>query len=166
VETQPKAGWTATVSRKPLPRPQQGEDGSVINQYVSQVDFKATSPESAIPPGQFDMFNLAVGPFPDAPSVAFGALQTYSDGTTVNWDEQSADGVTEPVHPAPVLQLSPAAAGTSAPDGRATAAAAPGSSGSSWMDDAALGLGIVALLLSGITLVVVVRNRHRASARS
>ncbi|WP_433279419.1 YcnI family protein [Pseudonocardia xinjiangensis] len=164
VDTQPKAGWTATVSRKPLARPQQGEDGSVINQYVSQVDFKATSPASAIPPGQFDMFNLSVGPFPDAPSVAFGALQTYSDGTTVNWDEQSADGVTEPVHPAPVLQLSPAAAGTPAPDGRA-AAAAPGSPGSSWMDDAALGLGIVALLLSGITLAVV-RNRNRTSARS
>ena len=53
------------------------------------------------------MFNLSVGPFPKAPSMTFAALQTYSDGQQVNWDEQSANGA-EPEHPSPVLQLAAA----------------------------------------------------------
>jgi uncharacterized protein YcnI len=160
VGTQPKAGWTATVSKKPLATPVTGEGGSLITQYVSQVDFKATSPASAIPPGQFDLFNLSVGPFPKAPSMSFGALQTYSDGTTVNWDEQSADGTTEPAHPAPVLQLSPAAATpTTGEQDMAGTAGHGSSSGGSWMGLAGLILGIVALLISGATLVLVLNSR-------
>jgi len=165
VDTQPKAGWTASVEKKPLPNPVPGEDGSTITQYVSQVDFKATNPASAIPPGQFDMFNLSVGPFPKASSVSFGALQTYSDGTTVNWDEQSADGTTEPAHPAPVLQLSPAGSGMSA----AGAQSMPGmsgmtgqesSSGSSWTGIVGLVLGIVALVMSAAALVLALTRRR------
>ena len=36
--------------------------------------------------------------------MTFAALQTYSDGSTVSWDEKSANGAV-PDHPAPVLQL-------------------------------------------------------------
>jgi periplasmic copper chaperone A len=168
VDTQPKAGWTATVEKKPLPNPVPGEDGSTITQYVSQVDFKATSPASAIPPGQFDMFNLSVGPFPKAPSVSFGALQTYSDGTTVNWDEQSADGTTEPAHPAPVLKLSPAGSGMSAAGaqsmtGMSGMTGQESSSGSSWTGVAGLVLGIVALVISAAALVLALTRRRTAA---
>lgn len=168
VDTQPKAGWTATVSKKPLPAPVPGEDGSMITQYVSQVDFRATSPASAIPPGQFDMFNLSAGPFPKASRVSFGALQTYSDGTTVSWDEQSADGTTEPAHPAPVLQLSPAGAAMSAA-GRQTMTGMAGmtgqgsQSGSSWTGLAGLVLGIVALVISAAALVLALTRRKTAA---
>ena len=167
VDTQPKAGWTATVEKKPLADPVPGEDGSTITQYVSQVDFKATSPASAIPPGQFDMFNLSVGPFPKASSVSFGTLQTYSDGTTVNWDERSADGTTEPAHPAPVLKLSPGGSGMSAAGARSMAGMTgqERSSGSSWTGIAGLVLGIVALVISGAALVLAL-TRRRTTAGS
>ena len=41
VDTQPKAGWTATVVTKPLPKPLTNDDGDTITSYVAQVDFKA-----------------------------------------------------------------------------------------------------------------------------
>ncbi|GAA3083855.1 hypothetical protein GCM10010464_54860 [Pseudonocardia yunnanensis] len=172
VDTQPKAGWTATVEKKPLANPVPGEDGSTITQYVSQVDFKATSPASAIPPGQFDMFNLSVGPFPKASSVSFGALQTYSDGTTVNWDEQSADGTTEPAHPAPLLKLSPGGADMSAAGAAMTGMTGTtgmtgqeSSSGGSWTGIAGLVLGIVALVISAAALALAL-TRRRTTAGS
>jgi periplasmic copper chaperone A len=166
VDTQPKAGWTATVEKKPLPDPVPGEDGSMITRYVSQVDFTATSPASAIPPGQFDTFNLSVGPFPKASSVSFGALQTYSDGTTVNWDEQSADGTTEPAHPAPVLKLSPDGSGMPAAgaQGMTGMTGQESSSGSWWTGIAGLALGVVALVTSAAALVLAL-TRRRTTAR-
>lgn len=163
-DTQPKAGWTATVSHKPLAKPQTNDDGDQINQYVSQVDFKATDPSAAIPPGEFDMFNLSVGPFPDAPSVSFDALQTYSDGTTVNWDEKAATGAAEPQHPAPVLELTAANSQTAAATQPTVTASsnATGSSGSGWTGWVGLILGIVALLVS-VAAFVSIRRRSTPS---
>lgn len=172
VDVQPKAGWQATVTKKPLAHPQKNDDGDLITEYVAQVDFKADTKAAAIPPGEFDMFNLSVGPFPDAASMSFGALQTYSDGSTVNWDEQSANG-TEPEHPAPALQLAPA---TTTADGTTTAAggaqptvsvsaqpqADSGSSGgSSWTGITGLVAGLLALVIS---VAVLVANRSRGKA--
>ena len=110
VDVQPKAGWTAKVTKKPLPHPLTDDDGGTITDYVAQVDFTASGPGAGagIPPGEFDMFKLSVGPFPKAPNMTFAALQTYSDGSTVSWDEKSANGAV-PDHPAPVLQLAAAA---------------------------------------------------------
>ncbi len=161
VDVQPKAGWTATVSRKPLAQPATADDGSRITQYVSQVDFKAANAAAGIPPGQFDQFNLSVGPFPKQPSVSFAALQTYSDGSTVNWNEKSAAGGAEPAHPAPVLQL---AADTAGPAATAAADAPPAAappSGQSWTGVTGLAVGIVALLVSVAALVV---SRRRVPA--
>lgn len=158
VDTQPKAGWTATVTHKPLAKPLTDDDGNPINQYVSQVDFKATGAGAAIPPGQFDMFNLSVGPFPDQSSVSFDALQTYSDGSTVNWDEKAASGAAEPEHPSPVLQLT--ASTTTAAATQPAAASTSGSSGSGWTGWAGLILGIIALLVSIVTFTT---TRRRAT---
>jgi len=153
VSVQPKAGWTAKVTKKPLPHPLTDDDGGTITDYVAQVDFTATGPGSGagIPQGEFDMFNLSVGPFPKAPSMTLAALQTYSDGTTVNWNEKSANG-TEPDHPAPVLQLAAASgaqpATTSQTGASQTAASGSGSGGSpSWP-------GITGLILGAAALVV------------
>jgi hypothetical protein len=41
----------------------------------------------------------------------FNTLQTYSDGEKVNWNQVSADPSVEPEHPAPILTITPAAAG-------------------------------------------------------
>ena len=166
VDTQPKPGWTATTTDKPLPQPVTTDDGDKVTQYVSQVDFKATSPAAAIPAGEFDTFNLSVGPFPKAPSVTFDALQTYSDGSTVNWNEKSAAGGAEPEHPAPVLQLTAdtdadAASPTAAPAPAAPADSAPPSSGGGWTGVTGLILGIIALVVSGAAFVA---SRRRTPA--
>jgi uncharacterized protein YcnI len=168
VDTQPKAGWSATVTKKPLAHPLKDDDGDLITEYVAQVDFKAASKADGIPAGDFDMFNLSVGPFPNAPSMSFGALQTYSDGTTVNWDEQSANG-TEPEHPAPALQLTAAAstASTASAQPAVTVTAQPqaasGSTGSgaSWTGITGLVAGLLALVIS---VAVLLANRSRSKA--
>jgi uncharacterized protein len=166
VAVQPKAGWQATVTRKPLAKPLKDDDGAPITGYVDQVSFTAGK-TGAIPPGEFDMFNLSVGPFPDAASVSFSALQTYSDGSTVNWDEQSANGA-EPDHPAPVLQLAVAtAAGTAASSPAVSVSAQPqaagGSSGggSSWTGITGLVAGLLALVIS---LTVLFADRARGKS--
>lgn len=99
---QPVAGWTATVSTAKLAKPITTDDGQVST-YVSKVDWKADA-AAAIEPGQFQEFAISVGPLPDAAEVAFPTLQTYSDGSTVNWNE-TASGSAEPEHPVPVLTL-------------------------------------------------------------
>jgi uncharacterized protein YcnI len=159
VDVQPKSGWQATVTKKPLAHPQKNDDGDLITEYVSQVDFKAASAAAGIPAGEFDMFNLSVGPFPEAASMSFSALQTYSDGTTVNWDEQSANGA-EPEHPSPVLQLTPSTS-TDTQANVASAqppAAASSGGGSSWPGITGLVAGLLALAVS---LAVLVTSRSR-----
>ena len=150
VATQPKPGWTAIVTKKNLPSPQKDDDGNVITQYVSQIDWKANNPQAAIPPNNFDMFSISAGPLPKQASLTMPALQTYSDGHTVNWNETAAAGQAEPDHPAPVLTLAagsdekPAAAGKPAP----ASASAP-----AWPGIVALVIAIVALLLGLANLV-------------
>lgn len=172
VDVQPKAGWKATVKKAPLPHPLKNDDGDMITTYVSRVDYEATAKAAGIPPGEFDMFNLSAGPFPKAPSMSFAVLQTYSDGSTVNWDEKSADGA-EPEHPAPVLQLT--AATTASDDGSGVTAsaqpatgqpaagqAASGSGAASWPGIVGLIAGIVALLVS-IAALAGSRSRGKTS---
>jgi periplasmic copper chaperone A len=165
VDTQPKAGWTAKVITRPLAKPEHNDDGDLIKSYVYQVDFRATSKAAGIPPGQFDMFNLSVGPFPKAASMSFAALQTYSDGSTVNWDEQSANGA-EPEHPAPVLQLAPAAASADAAAAPVASAATGDGAGDpsspAWPGITGLVAGLVALVVSVVALAMA-RSRRRTA---
>ena len=162
VDVQPKAGWTAKVTNKPLPHPLTDDDGNTITSYVAQVDFKATGsgPGAGIPAGEFDMFNLSVGPFPKAPSMTFAALQTYSDGSTVNWDERSANGA-EPEHPAPVLQLA-AADGTQPATASQTVTASSSGGSPSWPGITGLIAGLAALAIA-IAALLTARSRGRAA---
>jgi uncharacterized protein len=150
VATQPKAGWAVTVRKKDLPTPRTDDDGNKVTQYVAEVDFKATDPQAAIAPGQFDTFSISAGTLPDRDEVAFPTLQVYSDGTTVNWNERSADGTTEPQHPAPTLKLPKTDADTATAAGGDTTPAWPGWTG--------FGLGIGAVVLA---LAALVRARRR-----
>lgn len=143
VSVQPHPGWTAEIHKKTLAQPLQTDDGPV-SQVVSDVVFTAQSPATAIAPQQFDEFSLLVGPLPNAPSLAFPANQTYSDGSVVAWNESAAPGAPEPEHPSPSLTIGSA--------GSDSGAAAPADSGSS--STPALAIGIIALVLAVVALLL------------
>lgn len=103
VRVQPLAGWSYVAERANLPTPITSSERSITD-VISKITWTADA-SSAIKPGEFQEFNVSVGPLPKTNSVQFKALQTYSDGDVVRWiDQPSADG-TEPEHPAPTLTL-------------------------------------------------------------
>jgi uncharacterized protein YcnI len=144
VSVKPVTGWTAAPTRSKLATPIKAHDHE-ITEAVSRIVWTADA-NSAIKPGQFQEFDVSLGPLPASGQLVFKALQTYSDGTVVRWiDEPSADG-TEPEHPAPVLKL--AAAAAAAPAATQAPAAAPASSGTRTPGVIGLIAGVLALLLA------------------
>ena len=123
---------------------------------MSEVDWKAGNPQAAIPPEQFDMFSISVGPLPKQASLTLPALQTYSDGHTVNWNETAAPGQPEPDNPAPMLTL--AASGNDAESATPPLPPQRAASGPSWPGIAALVIAVVAVLL-GVANLVLLRRK-------
>ena len=107
VQTTATPGWTVTTKTRTLAQPIEVE-GEKLDSVVSQVTWRATG--GGIVPGQFQDFDLGLGTLPASGKLVFNAVQTYSDGTTANWNEVSADESVEPEHPAPTLILTPAEA--------------------------------------------------------
>ncbi|MEO7259691.1 MAG: YcnI family protein [Jatrophihabitantaceae bacterium] len=158
VSVLPIAGWSYKVTKAKLATPISSDDGD-ITEAVSLIEWKADSAGAAIKPGEFNQFTISAGPLPKAPSITFKAIQSYSDGSTVSWIEQAAEGSgTEPEHPAPTLTLA-AAGPSSAPSSAAPSSTAPATaSGSSDEGNGrattALVLAIVALLLGAAALTL------------
>src|SRR3954447_10683361 len=148
VSTEPVPGWTTTLTRTALNPPIKDDDGNEVTEAVSVVEFAADPGNSGIGPGQFQEFSLSVGPFPDAKSLAFSAVQTYSDGTETAWIDPTVEGQPEPDHPAPTLTLTASSSGSSSDGG----ASSSGSS-SDGRSGAASSTGTVALILSIVALV-------------
>ena len=146
VSPQVVAGWTATVTEAPLPKPVVVE-GTTLTKAPHLVTWTATT--GGIPPEQFAELALLVENLPDAKQLTFPTSQYYSDGTVVVWDQPSPAGQPEPEHPVPAIDLLAAAAqpATAAP---ADSSDAPGR----W-------LSVAALVLAGAALVVAVRGRGR-----
>jgi uncharacterized protein YcnI len=147
VSLKPVTGWTAVAQKTTLKTPIKAESGE-ITEAISKITWTAAG-DVAIKPGQFQEFDVSLGPLPEAEQIIFKALQIYSDGTVVRWIDEPAPG-TEPEHPAPVLKLTPAAVdGPAAPAGAtapATAAAGGDGDGTPW-GIAGVALGLIALLL-------------------
>jgi uncharacterized protein YcnI len=101
VSVRPKDGWTYTVERRTLDEPIDNH-GEELTEVVSKVTWTG----GVIEPGEFDEFEVSVGPLPeDADQILFPTLQTYEGGEVVRWiDEPNPDG-SEPEHPAPLLTL-------------------------------------------------------------
>ena len=108
VQTTAIPGWTVVTKTRKLAQPIKNDDGEQVTSVVSQVTWRATG--DGIVPGQYQDFDLALGTLPPKGKMVFNAVQTYSDGTVVNWNEVSADKSVEPEHPAPTLTVTPAAA--------------------------------------------------------
>ncbi|MGY4712061.1 YcnI family copper-binding membrane protein [Mycolicibacterium sp. CBM1] len=158
VDTQPKPGWTATVTKKKLATPSKDDDGNEITDYVSTVEWKATGPQAGIPPNQFDMFSISAGPLPKEPMIYLPAVQTYTDGTIVRWDEKAKIGTAEPEHPAPMLML-PAGSGHGSMSPASAASPTPGGAAAlGWPALTALGLATVAVLLGIVNLALARRK--------
>ncbi|MCL2542570.1 MAG: YcnI family protein [Nocardioidaceae bacterium] len=148
VQVKPLPGWTYKVAEKHLKKPITTDDGQ-FSSAVSEITWTATSKKSAIQPGQFEEFDVSLGPLPDSGSLVFKALQTYSNGDIVRWIDPTVSGQPEPAHPAPTVTITPAGGETSG----GSAAGSSGSSGSggssgSTRADWALGLSVVALFLA------------------
>jgi periplasmic copper chaperone A len=105
VMTTPIPGWKITTKERKLAKPID-YFGSPLSKVVSQITWTATA--GGISPGQFEDFPVSLGVLPTSGELTFKAVQTYSNGTVVKWDEISAGGA-EPEHPAPVLALTASA---------------------------------------------------------
>ena len=98
------AGWTSTVEMATLPKPITTDDGQIARRAISKVTWTATG--EGIGQDQYLTFNVLAGTLPaKANQIVFKAIQTYSDGTTVNWIEPIVKGTPDPEHPTPILKL-------------------------------------------------------------
>ena len=173
VSVKPHPGWTYTVDHTKLANPIKSDDGD-ITEAVSKVTWTG----GATKPGEFDEFEVSVGPLPtDADSLTFKALQTYSNGDIVRWIEDATPGGAEPDHPAPVLTLTKADATAAGPAGSTTTTAPAATQGgevaatgdvsksdvnrANW-----LGLGGLAFGLAGFATALAGRRRRPSDANS
>src|SRR5262249_33476242 len=105
VDVLPVAGWTFQTTTAPAPASLPTDDGEEVSEVVSRIDWHATSPATAVKPGEYQVFRIMAGPLPRVDYLVFKVVQTYSDGTVVRWiDDPLKDGEPPP-HPAPVLAV-------------------------------------------------------------
>ncbi len=95
-------GWTASLTKSKLAKPITTGDGTAT-EYTSAITWTATA--GGVAPGEYQNFDVSVGPLPASGTMTFTADQTYSDGTVVHWNEITKPGAAEPEHPAPTLTL-------------------------------------------------------------
>ncbi|MCK9793632.1 YcnI family protein [Isoptericola sp. 4D.3] len=171
VSVEPVPGWTATITRAPLPEPVEVH-GTTVTEAPASIEWTADDPEAAIAPGEFLRFTVSAGAVPEGvDAIVLPATQTYSDGEVVAWD-QEASGDTEPEHPAPVLEVAPATGDQHGGTGAAAAAPDDASAGAAAQDDGGtlpLALGAAGLslgLVGAVTgVAALVRTRGRAEQR-
>jgi uncharacterized protein YcnI len=151
VQTTPVPGWKVTTAIRQLDKPIE-MFGEQLDTVVSEVTWTAT--DGGIRPRQFQDFNLSLGQLPESGKLVFNALQTYSSGEKVNWNQVSTDPSVEPEHPAPILTITPAAAeqGSGATDNAGAAGQDEQTPSIAQSDNASV--STVALVLSGAALVL------------
>ncbi|MFB9238658.1 YcnI family protein [Plantactinospora siamensis] len=163
VSLKPLPGWTATTVKSKLATPIKTDDGE-ITEAITKITWTAGA-GADIKPGQFQEFDVSLGPLPSADQLVLKTLQTYSDGSITRWiDEPSSDG-SEPEHPAPVLKLTAAKGGDTAAPTSAAAAAPAGDDSADEGSDPGLGWGIAGLVLGVIALALAVLAYRRAGQR-
>jgi uncharacterized protein YcnI len=148
VAVKPHPGWTATLTKTKLATPIQSDDGAVT-EAVSVIDWKVDPGAKGIAPGQYDEFSVSVGPLPKVATMAFKAIQVYSDRSEVGWIEETPAGAAEPEHPAPVLELAAATEGVAA---AGAAGAPPAAAAADNADAASKGAVLAALVIGGLGL--------------
>ena len=175
--TKPMPGWTGQVNMVALDKPVEINKAEV-KEAVSSVVWTA-APGTRIGPGEFQEFELSVGPLPDnTDELVMPAVQTYDSGKVVAWDQPMKDGEEEPEHPAPEIALAAAGEddhhGTAAADTAADthdedAATETNAAAADSTDDTARWLGGIGLVLGalgvGFGVGATVRSRRTATAK-
>jgi uncharacterized protein YcnI len=164
VSVQPVPGWTYNIQTRELAEPIETEEGDVTT-AVSTITWSG----GEIKPGEFQEFPVSAGPLPEADSIEFAAIQTYSSGEVVRWIEIPEEGAPEPELPAPVLTLTPGSGdghgGGGEEEEPATGEETAAEAENEDDDSSSNALAIVALVVGGLGLVVggVALARARAS---
>ncbi|MDQ1619197.1 MAG: hypothetical protein QOE19_1766 [Actinomycetota bacterium] len=161
VSSKPHAGWTVTTTERKLAKPVES-GGFTLSKAVATVTWTAGK-GGGIKPGQFDEFELSVGPFPKgATTLSLPATQTYSDGTVVKWLDVRKAGAKEPEHAAPTLAVVPAKSISGvATQAVAATTATKATSPAAGSDAAARWLGGVAVVLAAAALAVALLGARR-----
>lgn len=93
-------GWTAQVITSDLPKAVT-MDGTTMTKAATSVEWTADAAHQ-IGQNEYQSFALSLGKLPSADTtVVLPAVQTYTDGTVVYWDEKMVAGQVQPKHPAP-----------------------------------------------------------------
>ena len=166
VALKPIAGWTAVADRTKLKTPIKSDDGDVT-EAVTKITWTA-GPSAALKPGQFQDFEVSLGPLPKVDHVVFKVLQYYSDGDIVRWIEEPSAGAQEPEHPAPVLKLTAGDAATPATANADTTTAASGTTAGSDKSSGnglAVGFGVAGLVVGLIGVVLGAMAYRKATTR-
>lgn len=168
VSVKPVAGWKATTTTGKLAKPIEAH-GTQVTEAVNRVTFTATSKATGIQPGEFQEFEISVGPLPEnKDKIFFKALQTYSDGEISRWIEEQT-GSEEPENPAPVLNLvkgSGTGHGDDDGDAAPSEAAAVTSTSDSSGNGVAIGLGVAGLVAGVAGLIAGLLALRRSTAPS
>ncbi len=162
VSVRPVPGWTIKVTEAKLATPLKSDDGE-ITKAISTITWSG----GKIAPGQFQEFDVSMGPLPtDTNRLMFKAKQTYSGGEVVAWDQDPGDGGQEPERPAPTVRLVAAAKETAAKPAAASGSSSGSASGSSSGHDGTArllgGLGLAAGVI-GVGVGTYGLTRRRAA---
>jgi uncharacterized protein YcnI len=163
VSTKPTPGWKVEAVKEKLATPVKSH-GREVTEAVRTVTWTADA-GNRIEPGQFNEFDLSVGPLPDnTDQLVLPTKQTYDSGEVVDWNAPPpADGAEEPERPAPVLKLVAAKAGDhatatpAADDSHGTTAATSTDDTARWLGGAGLAVGALGL---GLGAGAVLRSRR------
>lgn len=164
VSVKPVEGWTAKVITGDLPKPVTVE-GTTVTKAPTSVVWTADAAHQ-IGQNEYQSFSISVGKLPaEGTAVTLPAVQTYTDGTVVNWNEQAAEGQAEPEHPAPSFTTTAAAAeahgaaGEASPVAAAPAAQTTGTGASVW----GIVLGAIGIVLGAVALALALAGRRRTA---
>lgn len=155
----PQAGWTHQATKARLPAPVPAGHGQEVSEVVSRVEWRAAGPDTAVKPGEYQVFRIAASPLPQADRLVFKVVQTYDDGQVQRWIEEPAANGPAPEHPAPVLTLSTDGASTGHGHSEAeivpVASSQATTSSSAWW--ATMAVALVALVVALSSVIVTVR---------
>ncbi|HEV7167610.1 MAG TPA: YcnI family protein [Micrococcaceae bacterium] len=161
VSVKPVDGWTVQVITSTLPKPITTAAGSTVTKAASSVVWTADAAHE-IGPNEYQTFSLSVGTLPNAgTTVALPAVQTYTDGSVVNWDEKTVAGQAEPEHPAPSFVTTSKTDPAGATSTQSAAAQPVDSATGVW----GIVLGAAGLVLGAVALIIALSIRRKATAK-